>query len=136
MKINEINRMIDNDIIPSVLDFTLQEKENIDWSKLSYNNHYNSFDFFANKFTNGWQSIPGFDLIIQDMANNSTSPLEEMNERLRLSDLDLKYKKSIELENEKTFEIEQNKAEWFSLETFDNIFKKISKIIWNQYKFT
>ena len=51
-----------------------------DISKVSYNVYYNSFDFYSKKFPM-WQSIPGFDLVIQDIANNSLSPLEEMIKR-------------------------------------------------------
>jgi hypothetical protein len=120
MKIREINRMIDNNIIPNAFNFTLQEKETIDWDKLTYND-YNSFDNCSKKFTKGWETIPGFDLIIQEIADNITSPLEEMNERLRISELDSQYKKSIELANEKAIETTE---EWLPLEMFDNIFKK------------
>jgi hypothetical protein len=62
-------------------------------------------------------------MIIQEIADNITSPLEEINERLRISNLDYEYKKAIELENEKVFEKEQRNAEWCNIKNFD-IFKK------------
>ena len=120
MKIREINKLIDNNIIPDAFDFTIREKQSIDWSKLNYND-YNSFDNCAKKFTKGWESIPNFDKIIQQISDNITSPLEEMNERLRISELDNEYKKSIELQNEQAIETTD---EFLPLEMFDYIFKK------------
>ena len=77
-KLTEINIMMDNNILPDCFNYSLQE--NFDWNKVTYNDH-NSFERFANKFTTGWQNIPGFDLVIQDMANFSLSPIDEMNFR-------------------------------------------------------
>jgi len=37
---------------------------------------------------NSWQSIPGFDKIIEDMANNEISPLEEMNKLIFVSEIE------------------------------------------------
>ena len=105
----DINKMLENDILPNVFNYSLVDKT-IDWDRLTYND-YNSFDFFANKFPNGWDSIPGFDKIIQELADNSTSPLEEINERIKLS-------------NDKLNEEAIEAAEWVELENFDYIFKK------------
>jgi hypothetical protein len=83
--------MLDNNIIPNSFDYSFDyfnitdietDLMHIDINKVSYNSYYNSFDFYSKKFPIGWDSIPGFDLIIQEMANNSTTPLDEMNERI------------------------------------------------------
>ena len=108
--VNEINEMMENDILPDVLNFSLEEKSNLDWDKVTYND-YNSFDFFAKKFYNGWQSIKGFDKVIQEIADNSTSPLEEMNDRIKLAN---------DIQNEEAIDA----AEWVNIENFDYIFKK------------
>ena len=107
--VNEINNMMENDILPDVLNFTLQDKS-LDWDKVTYND-YNSFDFFAKKWFNGWQSIKGLDMVIQEIADNSTSPLEEMNERIKLSN-DILNQEAID------------SSKWVDFENFDHIFKK------------
>jgi hypothetical protein len=81
--IKEINEMLKYGFTPDTLNYTLQDKT--DWNKLRYT--YNEFDDVCKRFTNGWQSIPGFDLVIQEIADNSVSPLDEMNERLEISNL-------------------------------------------------
>ena len=53
----------------------------IDINKLKYNAFYKSFDYHASKFPDGYTSIKGFDKIIQSIADNSKSPLEEMIDR-------------------------------------------------------
>jgi hypothetical protein len=108
----EISNLLDHDIIPNFLNFTINNK--IDIEKITYNSYYNSFQFFASKFAIGWQSIPGFDDLIQNIANNSTSPLEEMNER---------FNKSIETKNEKALD-DAIKTEWIDFKEFNFIFKK------------
>jgi hypothetical protein len=83
---DEISKLLDKQIVPSCLHFQLEETDNINWDKVSYNDYYKSFDFFASKFPNGWQSIPGFDKVIEEMAINAPSPLDEMKERRIESD--------------------------------------------------
>ena len=91
MKKNYIKKysdMLDQNIIPEMFDYSIDYFNitdidfdiDFDISKVSYNVYYNSFDFYSKKFPM-WQSIPGFDLVIQDIANNSLSPLEEMIKR-------------------------------------------------------
>jgi hypothetical protein len=124
LNIKDLNTMIDNDLIPSVLDFTIDTDRSLDWSKVSYNNHYKSFDYFSNKLPNGWQSIPGFDKVIEDMAISATSPLEEMNKLIEISKIEGERLKEIEKYNNESYERNSDDAQWFSLETFDFIFKK------------
>lgn len=57
-----------------------------DWSKLQYNNYYKSYEFFESKFPNGFQYLTGFDKIIENLANNAKSPLEEILERYSILD--------------------------------------------------
>jgi hypothetical protein len=82
--------MLHNNIIPNSFDYSIDyfnitdieiDLMHVDINKVSYNSYYNSFDFYSKKFPIGWDSIPGFGLVIQEMANKSLSPLEEMIER-------------------------------------------------------
>lgn len=94
MKKNNIKKYIDileSGIIPEVFNYnndyfniTDIDLLHIDINKVTYNNYYNSFDFFSKKFPIGWDSILGFNLVIQEMADNSLSPLEEMIKRKQI----------------------------------------------------
>jgi hypothetical protein len=106
---NKINEMLENDIVPEFLNFTLQEKP-FDWSKVTYND-YNSFENVSKSFPKGWDSIPGFDLIIQDIANNRLLPSDEMNKLLQIS-------------NETQTQKNKDEAIWVDFKNFDHIFKK------------
>jgi hypothetical protein len=58
-----------------------------DPEKLKYNAKYKEFDYFANKFPNGWQYIPGFDRVIDNIRETALTPLQEMNLRREESKL-------------------------------------------------
>jgi hypothetical protein len=55
--------------------------DQLDWSKLQYNNIYKSYDYFESRFSGDYSHILGFDKIIEKMANHSLTPLEEMEQR-------------------------------------------------------
>ena len=68
--------------LPPELDFTNKEQEEIDWSKVQYNAFYKSPSFFESKFPEGLvDNLPGFDKVLETMACNAQSPLEEMLQR-------------------------------------------------------
>ena len=68
--------------LPPELNFTNKEQEEIDWSKVQYNAFYKSPSFFESKFPEGLvDNLPGFDKVLETMACNAQSPLEEMLER-------------------------------------------------------
>jgi hypothetical protein len=46
---------------------------------------YKSFEYAASKFADGWQSIPGFDKVIQDIADNAISPFDEIELRKNIN---------------------------------------------------
>ena len=115
MKINKINDTLENGVVPDMFNYSM-ERDIIDWEKVHYTSYYNSFDFFARKLPNGWQSIKGFEQVIQDMADGTSSPLEEMNERMN---------ESIDIINDRNLVSEAEKAEWVDFTEFDHIFKKI-----------
>jgi hypothetical protein len=58
----------------------------IDLNKLKFNAFYKSYEYHTSKFPDGHTSIPGFDKIIDSIAENSKTPLEEMIERERERD--------------------------------------------------
>ena len=80
-KINEINLLFSQGIVPEEFNFKLENKPLFDFNKIWYNEYYQSTDYIASKFSSGWQSIPGFDKIIEKMAEISLSPLEELELR-------------------------------------------------------
>ena len=61
--------------------FANSTKTVIDLNKLKYNAFYKSFEYHASKFPDGYSSIAGFDKIIESIADNSKTPLEEMIDR-------------------------------------------------------
>lgn len=70
--------------LPYELTYGIQNTEVLsieDEANLQYQNLYKSYEYFAKKFTLDTSNIPGFDAIIQEMADNSKTPLEEYNER-------------------------------------------------------
>ena len=52
----------------------------VDESCIMYNNLYKSFEFYDNKFPDGYDNIPGFEKIIEQMVDRSqdNSPLQEL----------------------------------------------------------
>ena len=87
MNISEINNSFKNGYIPDCLFYTI-EKDNvyIDQRKISYTDYYQSYDFYESKFEGDYSTIPGFDKVIENMAEMSikknNTPLKEINERL------------------------------------------------------
>lgn len=74
---------IEVDLNDPCFDFSIKPQGlQIDWSKLQYNNLYKSFDYFDSRFSGDYSHIPGFDLIIDKMAQSASSPLEEMEQRI------------------------------------------------------
>jgi len=68
--------------LPPELNFTNKEQEEIDWSKVQYNAFYKSPSFFESKFPEGLaDNLPDFDKVLETMAENAQSPLEEMLQR-------------------------------------------------------
>ena len=53
----------------------------LDLTELKYNWFYRDYSYWASKFPAGHESIPGFEKIIQSMADNALTPLEEIELR-------------------------------------------------------
>ncbi len=87
MNISEINNSFKNGYIPDCLFYSIEKNDvNIDPRKISYTDYYQSFDFYESKFNADYSTIPGFDRVIENMAEmaikNNNTPLKEINERL------------------------------------------------------
>lgn len=81
--IEQINRNFKDGIVPSCFNYSYLNNadQTLDYEKIKYNAFYRSYEFHESKFPPGYNSIPGFDQIIQSMADTSLSPLEEYNIR-------------------------------------------------------
>ena len=84
MNVSEINECFKNGYIHDSLFYTIEKgKISIDPRKISYNNYYQSFDFYESKFKD-ITSIIGFDKVIENMSNvaisNNKTPLKELEE--------------------------------------------------------
>ncbi len=55
----------------------------LDWNRLEYQCHYNSFQFYESKFPPGFENIPGFNQILENLVikNEHHTPLAEYSER-------------------------------------------------------
>ena len=74
MDIKEINKQLQQGQLPDCFNFVKPQPETIDWEKVAYNAFYKSYDFHASKLPTGYEQIPGFDQVIQAMADNSLLP--------------------------------------------------------------
>ena len=87
MNISEINNSFKNGYIPDSLYWNIEkDRIQIDPRKISYTDYYQSYDFYESKFEGDYSTIPGFDKVIENMAEMSikknNTPLKEINERL------------------------------------------------------
>ena len=77
------SQYIEVDLNSPCFDFSIKPQvSKVDWSKLQYNNLYKSFDYFDSRFSGDYSHIPGFDQIIEKMAQNASTPLKEMEQRI------------------------------------------------------
>ena len=86
MNISQINNCFRNGYIPDSLYWTInKDSVQVDPRKISYNDYYQSYDFYESKFNADYSSIPGFDKVIENMSEmaikNNNTPLKEI-ERL------------------------------------------------------
>lgn len=66
---------------------TFVKNDVVDWSRLQYQNTYKTFEFYANKFPPGFEKFPGFTDIINSMAANAKTPMEEIEERYNVAEI-------------------------------------------------
>jgi hypothetical protein len=80
MNINELNKQLHLEILPDCLNYSVNQQESVDWSKLQYNQIYKSHEFFLNKFPDsmGLLNLPAGKEILQLIVDNAKPPIEEM----------------------------------------------------------
>jgi hypothetical protein len=81
-KLIEINKQLDSDEIPFELEYKIVPNIGYDVSKLQYDD-YKYPEFYARRFPSGYDSIPGFDKIFEQMAidNKDKSLFDELESR-------------------------------------------------------
>ena len=93
MDIDAINKQISCGVLPDCLNFTLEAKP-LDILQLKYNAFYRSYGFVESKFPKGYESIPGFDKVIESIAEKlekeNITPLSEMLEKSASRDINSK----------------------------------------------
>jgi len=82
---NKDIELLNRGILPDSLNFGLQQNNEIDVYKLAYNLRYKTTEYWESKFPVGHQSIPGFERIIDKIAEESISPLEEITLKQEIS---------------------------------------------------
>ena len=84
MNVSQINECFKNGYIHDSLFYNIEKDIiSIDPRKISYNNYYQSYDFYESKFKD-ITSIIGFDKVIENMSSvaisNNKTPLKELEE--------------------------------------------------------
>jgi len=64
---------------------TLNLPSAVDWNQLQYQQIYKSPEYVASKFSGDFSNITGFDKIIDKIAVNSVTPLEELLSRYNIA---------------------------------------------------
>ena len=80
MDLQKLIRQLEQGICPTELSYRADAQEEIDIEKVAYNTKYHSFDFFDSKFPNEVKKLPGYDKIVELIAdkNIDNSPLKEI----------------------------------------------------------
>ncbi len=88
--IKDINDSIARGELPKCLDYTKQETDDIDISKIQYNAFYKSFNYHESKIPCGMRYLPGINEMIKINMNNSLTPLEEYKNKFEPFDEEIK----------------------------------------------
>ena len=81
----QLVKLLNNDVLPTQLNYNFNPVFHYDVDKIQYNSYYKSFEFFESKFPSGFESMPGYYRIINEIRYNAKTPLDEMNDRINLS---------------------------------------------------
>jgi hypothetical protein len=80
IKMNRDIELINKGILPDSLNYSgIHQNQELDLEKLVYNLRYKTTEYWESKFPSGFSSIPGFDKIIEKIAEEALSPLEEID---------------------------------------------------------
>ena len=84
--IQECNITIDLENDPNFqLGDTWGAKTLVDWNQLQYQNIYHTPEYVGSKFLGAYSNIKGFDEIIDKIAVNTLTPLEELLSRYNIA---------------------------------------------------
>ena len=99
MSAKQLVQQLNAGILPDGLNYALKPSNEFDITELKYNWFYRDYSYFASKFPPGFEKIPGFDNIIENMIqiNLNTSPLEEINKISTTNITDVSSDEIIEL---------------------------------------
>ena len=85
VNISELLKQLDSGILPKELDYNKEDDttEEEYLAKIQYNTFYKDPYYYINKFPNpqAFMNLPGAEDIINEMIENSKTPLEEILER-------------------------------------------------------
>ena len=81
--------MLNRGILPDSLNFNSNPSQEIDVYKIAYNLRYKTTEYWESKFPDGYQNIPGFDKIIEKIAEEAISPLEEISLKQKISKINI-----------------------------------------------
>ena len=83
----KVIQKLNEGILPDELNFTIAQPDVIDWEKVRYNTFYKDPGFYLGKFPNpkAFLNLPGSEDIINNFIENAKTPLEEIEERQKLS---------------------------------------------------
>ena len=81
--------MLNRGILPDSLNFNINQNNEIDVYKIAYNLRYKTTEYWESKFPDGYQNIPGFDKIIEKIAEEALSPLEEISLKQEISKINI-----------------------------------------------
>ena len=70
--------LLNRGILPDSLNFNNNKNQEFDIYKVAYNLRYKTTEYWQSKFPEGFENIPGFDKIIDKIAEDAISPLEEI----------------------------------------------------------
>ena len=89
MDLQELNNLLSRGILPDELDFTSKPRPELDINKIKYNAFYRSYEYAETKFPPGYESIPGFDKVIESVRQEleKITPLEEIEIRQKQNNL-------------------------------------------------
>jgi hypothetical protein len=78
--INKLNEQLKRNILPVELQFDTKTPFSVDLEKVRYNT-YKDPEYYERRFPQGFHSLPGFEQILNKIASNVKTPLEEIEER-------------------------------------------------------
>ena len=81
--------MLNRGILPDSLNFNINQNQEIDIYKIAYNLRYKMTEYWESKFPDGHQNISGFDRIIEKIAEEALSPLEEISLKQEIAKINI-----------------------------------------------